>query len=302
MPDSTMSNRPIVFGEALLDVFPDGTEVLGGAPFNVAWHLHGFGLRPLMISRVGNDPRGRTVLSKMTDWGMDTSGIQIDTDHPTGIVEVSLNKGEPDFDIVPERAYDFIQWGPIDDLLRSNRGALLYHGTLIGRSPASEQSLYRMIRETKAPVFLDVNLRKRCWERSRVKGMLQSATWIKLNEAELMELQSGIEPEAEAVKAMLIAYHSDSVIVTRGERGATLYALDDGPISERPPASEEIVDTVGAGDAFSAVMILGLLSSWNPHRALACAVSFAAAVCRIRGAIVDDPALYEGFNKKWERS
>ena len=98
------AGRPAVFGEVLFDRFEDGSSVLGGAPFNVVWHLQGFGLEPLLISRVGNDRLGEQVIAAMESWGMDTRGIQFDKDHPTGTVNVTLNNGQPTFDIVPERA------------------------------------------------------------------------------------------------------------------------------------------------------------------------------------------------------
>ena len=86
--------RPLIFGEVLFDHFPDGTAVLGGAPFNVAWHLHAFGLRPLMISRIGNDELGGRVQEAMQKWGMDCSGMQIrHCTHPTGTVQVTFQDG-----------------------------------------------------------------------------------------------------------------------------------------------------------------------------------------------------------------
>ncbi|RMD52324.1 MAG: carbohydrate kinase, partial [Nitrospirae bacterium] len=104
-----MEKRPVIFGEVLFDVFPDGTSVLGGAPFNVAWHLEGFGFHPLFISRVGRDREGEKVVSAMEAWHMDTSGLQFDPKHPTGIVKVSIKDGHPEFSILPERAYDYIE-------------------------------------------------------------------------------------------------------------------------------------------------------------------------------------------------
>ena len=99
---------PIVVGEVLFDEMPDGVRVLGGAPFNVAWHLAAFGLRPLMISRVGADDAGDEVLAAMESWGMDTSGVQRDPVHPTGKVRVELDAGEPTFEILPGQAYDHV--------------------------------------------------------------------------------------------------------------------------------------------------------------------------------------------------
>ena len=83
-------SRPVIFGEVLFDHFPDGSRVLGGAPFNVAWHLRGFGANPLVISAVGGDSEGREVLERMTSWDLATDGIQTDEEHPTGRVTASI--------------------------------------------------------------------------------------------------------------------------------------------------------------------------------------------------------------------
>ncbi|MGB5338517.1 MAG: PfkB family carbohydrate kinase, partial [Gammaproteobacteria bacterium] len=94
-----------IFGEVLFDHFPDGKHVLGGAPFNVAWHLQAFGLTPRFISRVGADAEGESVLAAMRDWGMDTQAVQIDAQRPTGRVSVQIVDDEPAYDIVADCAY-----------------------------------------------------------------------------------------------------------------------------------------------------------------------------------------------------
>ena len=86
-----MTKRPLVFGEVLFDCFPDGAEVLGGAPFNVAWHLQGFGQEPLFVSRIGDDIRGNQIRAAMSDWGMSLSGLQLDTSHATRIAAGMVN-------------------------------------------------------------------------------------------------------------------------------------------------------------------------------------------------------------------
>ena len=122
--------RPVVFGEVLFDTFPDGAAVLGGAPFNVAWHLQGFGLDPLFISRIGDDEPGTRVLDTMRAWGMDIRGLQVDDDHPTGKVQVSLDHGQPSFSILADQAYDFIELEAAVGAATRAAPALLYHGSL----------------------------------------------------------------------------------------------------------------------------------------------------------------------------
>ena len=81
-----------IFGEVLMDQFPDGQQILGGAPFNVAWHLQAFGQHPCFISRVGNDAMGESIRQAMGDWGMSIENVQVDHYHPTCTVEVTLNQ------------------------------------------------------------------------------------------------------------------------------------------------------------------------------------------------------------------
>ena len=104
-----MNRRLCIFGEVLFDHFPNGKRVLGGAPFNVAWHLQAFGQTPCFISRIGDDPEGQAVFAAMRDWGMDTDGVQIDPTKATGRVSVRFDGGEPVYEIVEHCAYDAIQ-------------------------------------------------------------------------------------------------------------------------------------------------------------------------------------------------
>ena len=121
----------IIFGEVLFDCFPDGNIVLGGAPFNVAWHLQAFGVSTLFISRIGDDYYGNNIKEAMQNWGMDLSGLQLDSEHPTGVVNVNFINNEPHYEIVENSAYDFIQSSRLPSL---KKDAILYHGTLALRS------------------------------------------------------------------------------------------------------------------------------------------------------------------------
>jgi len=172
---------PVIFGEVLFDIFPDGNQILGGAPFNVAWHLQGFGAQPLMISAVGDDDLGRDILGRMSHWGMETSGIQVDIEHPTGIVKVIMNQGDPSYDVVQDSAWDFIQSGPALEAIESQSVSMLYHGSLAARSHTSRQTLASIRKMEIAPVFIDVNLRPPYWKQGQLEELLAGASWIKLN-------------------------------------------------------------------------------------------------------------------------
>ncbi len=286
------ARRPLIVGEVLFDVMPDGTRVLGGAPFNVAWHLEAFGLRPLVVTRVGHDESGDEVLAAMDAWGMDTSGVQRDDAHPTGQVQVDLQDGEPTFHILADQAYDHIDG---DSAVRSAAGgafSLLYHGSLICRGDISRSALNGIKKGSGLPVFVDVNLRAPWWERDDVIASVRHARWVKLNEGELDVLAGG--SDAATAEAFRVGHGLEVVIVTRGDRGAVVVA-SDGTFEALPPTEVQVVDTVGAGDAFSAVFILGLTRAWTAALTLKRAVTFAAAVCTVPGATTMDSSLYSRF-------
>jgi fructokinase len=290
----TIDRRPLVFGEVLFDVMPDGTRVLGGAPFNVAWHLEAFGLRPLMITRVGADDSGDEVLAAMASWGMDTSGVQRDDAHPTGRVQVELEDGEPTFHILPDQAYDQVDREVAVQLASTESFGLMYHGSLISRGEVSRSALDGVKGSTELPVFVDVNLRDPWWERKDVMASVDQARWVKLNEAEL-ELLAG-SFEVETAETFRSDHGLDAVIVTRGGWGAVVVD-GNGTYHAAPPAQVEVVDTVGAGDAFSAMFILALVEEWSTETTLERALEFAAALCTVRGATVRDRGFYTEFKR-----
>lgn len=265
--------RPLVFGELLFDVFPGGRALLGGAPFNVARHLRGLGLDPIMVTRVGDDERGREALAAMQAWGMDTAGVGVDFDRPTGEVIVTLASGQPSYAIVPDRACDRIRAEGFE-----GAASVFYHGTLSLRSAESRATWRALVARVDAPRFVDVNLREPWWRVIDVDAALRGARWIKVNEDEATELWKG-----DAAGA-LDRYGAEAIVVTRGERGASIVTHDT---RFQAPAAvvERFVDAVGAGDAFAAVVIAGLLAGRGWPEILHDAAKFAARVCGVAGAL-----------------
>ena len=294
--------RPVLFGEVLFDHFPDRSRVLGGAPFNVAWHLRGFGASPVLISRVGDDDTGREVLDAMRRWGLDTRGIQIDDGHPTGRVSVRIEDGQPSFDILADQAYDFIDDGLALDALAGIEAGLFYHGTLALRSSVSRHCFEILGGRLDCPRCLDVNLRPPWTDRGLVGDMLAGADWVKLNDLELIEIGrwSGLDDAALPVLAAHVreTYGLGRLIVTRGAEGAMLLG-PSGDLDGHPVPVDGLVDTVGAGDAFSAVTLLGLLLDWPDRHTLDAALEFASLVCGVRGATIDDPGIYRDCLDRW---
>lgn len=301
---NSIEGRPIILGEVLFDRFPGGQTVLGGAPFNVAWHLKGFGADPLFIGRVGEDEAGEKVREAMRNWGMDGAGLQRDADHPTGVVRIGIDDGQPTFDIMPDQAYDHIDATAAGSLAAAiGGGGLLYHGTLALRTPAMRGVVEGLLAEASSvnaalPIFVDVNLRAPWWNGSELLPVLRRARWVKVNDEELAIIAGLLDCRAgdvvETARRVQAACDVHLLIVTRGARGAI--ALDEsGRVSSVTPDEGPeggIADTVGAGDAFSAVIIMGLLENRSLPTMMQEAQGFAGRVCRLRGATTTDPDFY----------
>lgn len=296
---TAMQGQPLIFGEVLFDCFPHD-EILGGAPFNVAWHLQGFGLAPLFISRIGNDVHGAQVSEAMRAWGMDTRGLQTDPDHPTGSVHISLHEHSHSFDILPDQAYDHIDAELALAATAQSKAALLYHGSLITRAPTAHAALMTLRAARKAPSFVDINLRDPWWDAAGIEALMRTAHWLKLNDDEMRRLRgqtASTQPQEKQAQQLRAELGVELLMLTRGEAGASY--IGNKIYSGTPPAVTNFVDTVGAGDAFSAVSILGLLKGWPLPTTLERALLFAARICGQRGATAENHALYAEYRHAW---
>jgi len=296
--------RPAIVGEVLFDVFPDGSQVLGGAPFNVAWHLQGLGLKPLLVTRIGADDPGRRIVSMMEDWGLDTSGVQIDRRHATGQVMVDLeDPSDPKYSIPPEQAFDHLDPKIKINGLFTEPPGLLYHGTLIARGETSREALYRYRSSAAAPVFLDVNLRPPWWNETIVARALLGTRWVKLSGAELIGL-GGLSAHTtrhetiRAARSFKNRHALEAVIVTLGAEGA-FAVWHEEELEATPTAVVKGGDTVGAGDAFTAAFIAGLLEAWSPETTLTRALDLASLMCAVRGAVIPDRSVYQRLLDEW---
>lgn len=290
-----MNGRLCIFGEVLFDHFPDGKQVLGGAPFNVAWHLQAFSQAPHFISRVGADAEGERIRRAMRDWGMDTTGLQTDTQLPTGRVSIHFKDGEPQYDIIAPCAYDAIEATP--SVPTDCR--LLYHGSLALRDARSRQTIDQLIAGKPDTVFVDVNLRTPWWQREQVLASVRQADWVKLNDHELDLLHPTSTAGATQATTFLADYQLQGMVLTHGAAGAEIITPAGERFKTRPPANTPVVDTVGAGDAFASIVILGLGNGWPLPLTLQRAQGFAAKLVGQRGATVADPAFYRSFIDDW---
>jgi len=289
----------LVIGEILFDIFPSYRR-LGGAAFNVAFHLKHLGLPVRFISRVGNDPEGDEIRRFVAGKGFRLDDMQIDFGHPTGKVQVALDdKGVPQFDIIADVAYDYLEPDPVVASAQSDSVEMVYFGTLIQRSEVGYRAVQQLLkgRAPGAQCFYDVNLRPKCFNRQIVQASLQQADHVKLSEQELAVLQElfgWVGTPTEVVHQMMEINELNTVSLTKGEAGSEQFTAG-GHFMAPPTPSVNIVDTVGAGDGYAAVVIAGLLQGWSPERILQVAGKFAARICGIEGAIPTDASFYAGW-------
>jgi fructokinase len=313
--DMTQSGQQTVavFGEALVDDFGD-RQVIGGAPFNVARHLAAFGQDALMLTRVGLDGNGARMRAEFERFGLTMAGLQVDATLPTGAVRVDrLPDGGHRFTILPQQAYDAIDGNAAVAALHAARPATLYFGTLAQREPQSRDALTRLLGATDACRYLDLNVRAGQVTERCVYASLHAADIVKVNEEELqdlfgwythMRLPTDDMADADvrhACATLLRVFNLAGLIVTLGPRGAVYFGADRARhATPAPSAPVRLADTVGAGDAFSAVFLLGRARGWPLDVLLTRSNEFAGAVCGIVGAVPDDHAFYRPFIERWE--
>jgi fructokinase len=254
---------PVVvgLGEVLWDRFPDGDR-LGGAPANFAFHAGQLGARAKLVSRVGLDSDGDRLLVALAEERVDRKFLQKDAQHQTGLVRVKFTDGQPIYDIVRPVAWDFLNWTAEIAALAKAADAVAF-GTLAQRNEKSRATIQRFIHAVPLEAFrlFDVNLRQHFYNRGVIEFGLDNATLLKLNGDELTVLAEmfhwGGAHEEQVIELLLKNHALKGVAVTHGENGCHLYY--DGEMVRSAAPKTEVRDTVGAGDAFSAALVMGLL-------------------------------------------
>jgi fructokinase len=293
-----MSRTVVAYGELLWDLLPSGA-VLGGAPFNFVYRVNSLGHRGVMVSRLGRDDLGNRTLEIVLELGLETGYLQRDPMHPTGTVEVRFDeKKNPEYRIIPDVAYDFIE--PTENLHElAAEAECLCFGTLIQRREGSRSTLYRLLDNFSGRfALLDINLRPDCYTRRSIRESIRRADILKLNdgEADLLAKIYGVRRDGNTLDpgrfADSLFARSDLhyIVLTLGERGA-FAASRDGQKVYHPAFSVQLRDPVGAGDAFTAAFLDALLN----EQALAEACRFANAA----GALV---ASQEGATQPLDRA
>jgi len=287
-------------GEILYDVFP-GYKRLGGAPFNVAFHLKSLGAPVCFASRVGADPEGDTILQQLQKMGFDIDHIQIDETNRTGEVLVTIDENsEPNFNIASDVAYDYIEYEKVRDIMLNTNIDLIYFGSLVQRSEYGFATLQRILlsKKPETKCLYDVNLRPECFNKTTIDESIKQADLLKVNETELETIKQilGVSRQSDKsfIELLMERCHIEMVAVTRGSNGSDLFTPGDHHAVEAP-RSEKIINSVGAGDAYSTILAIGCLCGWLPEKILSTATAFAARLCEIDGAIPTSASFYDDW-------
>lgn len=281
-----MSFKIIGIGEVLWDLLPSGPQ-LGGAPANFAYHAHALGASAQIITRVGDDRLGREIVEQFRAMDLPDALVQLDQEMPTGTVTVTLaGNGVPEFIIHENTAWDRLT--VTDAALEAVQSAdAICFGSLAQRSEISReaiQCLAAAASKTALRIF-DINLRQHYYTREIIERSLNLTNVLKLNDGELpiVAKMFGVDGSVDC-QIESVARHFDLRVValTRGPEGSLLF--QEGRWSDCPAEKVEIKDTVGAGDAFTAALCLGLLGGMDLDEINAVASRVAAFVCNCAGA------------------
>ena len=293
-----INHQPIAvgLGELLWDMLPKGKQI-GGAPFNFARHCNQLGLEGFPVSQIGIDELGNETVSLLKDWGITPDFVSRDPQHETGTVNIRLdNQGKPNYEIRDDAAWDFIQHNLLLEQLAPKVDIVCF-GTLAQRSDASRSTIYSFLdrMSSDAIKLFDVNLRQHFYSIGSIEASLERASILKLSDEELpvlknaFSLSGSVEVQLSELKnrfeLKLIAY-------TRGAEGSLL--IDGSGTDDHPGNTITTIDTIGAGDSFSATLCAGLLQGLPLAQLNENANQVAAYVCSQRGAT---PALPESIVK-----
>lgn len=282
-----MPFKMIGLGEILWDILPQG-KTLGGAPANFAYHAQALGkahVESCIVSRIGHDELGREILATVADLNLDQSYLMTDSAHPTGTVTVAIdNTGSPSYTIERNVAWDYLANIP-RKLARSTD--VVCFGTLAQRSFVSKNTILEFVAavpESALKIF-DINLRQSFYSLELIKQSLELANVLKINAEELVVVGQLLDIDAgvDAILQEIVnRYALQLGILTKGARGSTLISGEHTSICRG--VSVSIQDSVGAGDAFTAAIAIGMLQGHNLEQLNANANTVAAFVCTQAGA------------------
>ena len=299
-----MNFNVIGVGEVLWDLLLTGPQ-LGGAPANFAYHAHALGANAQLITRVGKDDYGREIIRRFHEMGLQETTVQIDETVPTGTAKVALSgDGLAHFTIQENVAWDFI--AATDEAVAvARRAHAICFGSLAQRCEVSRSTIQCLVAATPPDALrvFDINLRQQFYSRDVIEQSLQLANVLKLNDDELPRLADmfGLTGSTkDQIGRLARTFGLRLVALTRGPNGSLLYQKDsdnnDARWSDCPSRPVKVVDTVGAGDSFTAAMVMGLLRKMDLDEINAIANEVARYVCSQPGAT---PVLPIEFARKF---
>ena len=283
----------IGIGEMLWDIFPEGKR-LGGAPTNFCCHCRQLGAEAVPVSAVGRDEFGREILDTLSAMGLPADQVAVDPVHPTGKVLVMLDKGKPTYAIARDVAWDHIPMTPMLAGLAHRADAVCF-GSLAQRGPVSCATIHAVLgaMNPDALKLFDVNLRQTFYSAELLRRSLEHCNILKVSDeelpvlADLFTLAGNVE---EQLPALIETFSLRLVAYTRGGQGSLLLGREG--YHDHPGFPVEAINTVGAGDSFTAALCLGLLSQRSLAEINEQANRIAAFVCTQDGATPELPAVY----------
>jgi fructokinase len=286
-------------GEILFDIYPDHKK-LGGAPLNFIYHIKKLTDNGNIISRVGKDVLGNKIVNELKHSGLSFEFLQHDNLHATGKANVTVDAdGIPNFKIDDESAFDFIEMNEENENLINAETDCLYFGTLAQRSEISRETIQSLFNRG-LKYFADVNLRQNFYNEDILVSTLKAANFLKVNYDEMhvindIVLQGEYNTEKVAFELME-KFEINMIAVTRGKDGSSIF--ENGKRYNHTNIEEKVVDTTGAGDAFSAVLCLGYLHGLEIPYINKLANDFASEICQFEGALPKYDRIYESFREQ----
>jgi len=278
-------------GEILWDLLPQGKQ-LGGAPANFTYHAQLLGAEGYVITAIGDDDLGKEILQKITKINLTSDYIAIVRDYPTGTVSVDIDqKGKPTYIIHNNVAWDYIpSTTSLIDLGR-DLDALCF-GSLAQRGPISRETILNLVKSTREECLriFDINIRQEFYSEEIIEQSLNLCNYLKLNEDEfpLISKMFGFSGSEENIIIKLInRFGLKMIALTKGSEGSSLYTNEIHSFKKSPKV--KIIDTVGAGDAFTAALCIGLLNKFPLDKIHKDAIHLAAFVCTQKGATPPPP-------------
>jgi fructokinase len=272
-------------GEVLWDQLPQG-DVLGGAPANVAYHAGQLGAESYIISAVGKDDLGNEIISRLSAKNINLLISRVA--YPTGTVKVTLDdKGVPDFVIIKDVAWDYIELTNECINLAGQLDAICF-GSLAQRNDVSHHAIVKFINlvpENALKIF-DINLRQNFYDKQLINESLKISNILKINDDELLIVSKLFEWEGDEeylCRKLLDRYNLKLVAYTCGTKGSYLISKDEKSFLKTPAV--KVKDTIGAGDSFTAALIVSLLNGYALCKCHALAVDISAFVCENEGAM-----------------